>query len=71
MYIVIELQTSKDNKVAILVTSFDNINDAKSKYHTILSSAAISNIYKHAAVILDDNGSLIARECYIHSEKDD
>lgn len=64
MYIVIEIQTS--TTVATIVNSYDNINQAESKYHQILTAAAISDVPKHGAVLLNDEGQMINHECYIH-----
>lgn len=64
MYIVIEIQTS--TTVATIVNSYDNINQAESKYHQILTAAAISDVPKHGAVLLNDEGQRINSECYIH-----
>ena len=66
MFIVIEIQATNEEKVATLVFSYTNLNDAYSKYHTILSAAAISTVWKHSAVVLDDSGALLKRESYIH-----
>lgn len=64
MYIVIEIQTS--TTVATIVNSYDNINQAESKYHQILTAAAISDVPKHGAVLLNDEGQMINHECYVH-----
>ena len=65
-YIVIELQTASDGTVANLVTAHDTKNAAEAKYHQILSSAAISNVPIHAAVIIDSCGSFVESRCYEH-----
>ena len=64
MYIVIEIQTT--STVATLVNSYDNINQAESKYHQILTAAALSDIPKHGAVLLNDDGQMLKSECYEH-----
>ena len=65
-YIVIELQTAQDGTVANIVTSHDTRNAAESKYHQVLSAAAISQVSKHAAVLMGSDGGFIAAECYEH-----
>lgn len=65
MFIVIEIQTTEDN-VATLVNSFADRPQAESKYHQILSAAAVSNVLKHGAVMLTDEGERLKNECYIH-----
>lgn len=67
MYIVMEIQTS--NTVATIVNSYDNRNTAEQKYHMILSSAAVSQVPKHGAVMLTDEGVRLKGECYIHEEE--
>ena len=64
-YLVIELQTT-ENSVANIVTTHDTINQAESKFHQILTSAAVSAVPVHSAVILTDEGHLMKHECYKH-----
>lgn len=64
MYIVIEIQTS--NTVATLVNSYEDRNQAESKYHQILTAAALSSVPKHSAVLMNDEGQTIKDETYIH-----
>lgn len=68
-FLVIEIQKGKDGKIANLVTAHDRINDAQAKYHTILAAAAKSGLPSHAAVILEENGSEIAHECYVNEKE--
>lgn len=67
-YIVIELQTAKDGKVANIVTSHDTENAAWSKYHQVLSSAATSAIPRHAAALLQSDGTLVESRSFDHTE---
>ena len=64
MYIVIEIQTSAT--VATLVNSYEDRNQAESKYHQILTAAALSSVPKHSAVLMNDEGQTIKSETYIH-----
>lgn len=66
MFIVIEIQTS--TQVATIVTSHSNRNEAEQKYHQILSAAAVSQVPKHGAVMLTDEGVRLKGECYIHEQ---
>lgn len=66
MYIVVELQTQPDGTCANLVFSFEREDEARSKFHQILSYAAVSNLPMHSAVILTNEGVAIAHECYTH-----
>lgn len=64
MYIVIEIQTS--NTVATLVNSYEDRNQAESKYHQILTAAALSSVPKHSAVLMNEIGQTIKNETYTH-----
>ena len=64
-YLVIELQTT-ENSVANIVTTHDTINQAESKFHQILTAAAVSAVPAHSAVILTDEGHMLKQECYKH-----
>lgn len=65
-YIVIELQTLSGGGVANIVTAHDSINEAQSKYHAVLASAAISTIPVHAAVLLDNHGMVLETYAFEH-----
>lgn len=65
MYIVIELQTN-DGVTANIVNSYNNRNEAESKYHQILASASVSSVNVHSAVMLDERGNLEKSEYYLH-----
>lgn len=64
MYIVLEIQTT--STVVTLINAYEDRNQAESKYHQILSAAALSNVPKHSAVLMDDVGQTIKNETYIH-----
>lgn len=65
-YIVIEIQVNFDGTVGNLVTAHDSREQAESKYHAVLSAAAISAIMKHSAVIMDEEGAVLGSMCYRH-----
>ncbi|MCR5835958.1 MAG: hypothetical protein K6G88_05605 [Lachnospiraceae bacterium] len=65
-YLVIELQTNEEGQTSNIVTSYNDINQAESKYYTVLAAAAISNVKKHAAVLLDAEGGFIRSDGYEH-----
>ena len=67
MFLVMEIQ--KGSSVSNLVYSYETRNEAENKYHTILASAAVSNIPKHSAVLLTDEGEHIKHECFVHEEE--
>lgn len=68
MFIVLEVQANIDGTAGTIITTYDDTNkpEAESKYHTILSAAAISNVYNHSAFMLTDEGRLVRSECYHH-----
>ena len=68
MYIVMEIQTG--DSVATIVNSYADRNTAEQKYHSILSAAAVSEVPKHGAVMLTDEGTRLKNECYIHEQEE-
>lgn len=68
-YLVIELQTT-NGVTSHLAWSYDNIEQAESKYHAILSAAAISTIPIHAAAILNQEGNSLKSWYYMHEAAD-
>ena len=65
MFIVIELQGNGET-VANIVTTHATQAEAESKYHLVLSAAAISNVPVHAAVMLSEEGFPMLHQCYKH-----
>ena len=68
MYIVIELQTFSDGTIGNFVFTYEERNDAEAKMHAILASAAISELPRHATVLLDNNGARLDGKCYVHED---
>lgn len=68
MFIVLELQKNSDGTVGNIVYTFDTLNEADSKFHNILSYAAVSDVPIHSAVILSERGKLIKTDSYEHKE---
>ena len=66
-YLVIEIQTNQDGTIGNLVYSYADRSQAESKYHTILSSAAVSQLPVHAAALMTAEGQLLERKCYHHT----
>lgn len=69
MFIVIEIQSNQDGTVGNIINSYDNEQEAASHYHQILASGAISNVYKHSAFLLNDDGWCMKSECYKHENE--
>lgn len=70
MYIVMEIQKNND-QISTLVNTYDNINQAKNKYYTILAHAAVSQIDKHSASILNEKGLSLFNEGFVHKEEEE
>ena len=66
MYIILETQTNTDGSLGTLINQYEDRNAAESKYHQVLSSAAISELPHHCAFMLSDEGFVIKSECYTH-----
>lgn len=68
-YIVLEIQKTSDTEVATIVASFNDRNEAESRYHQVLAAASISSIKKHSAVLLMDDGTFMKSETFEHLER--
>ena len=68
MYFVLEIQINETG--SILPYAFENLADAEAKYHSILAVAAKSNVAKHSAVLMAENGITIKQESYFHIEEE-
>lgn len=64
MYIVVEIQTGKDGAVGTLINSYDDRRTAESRYHQILSAAAVSSLSVHAAMLMTERGKPLKYEFY-------
>lgn len=67
-YIVLEIQTNSDGNVGTLVTSYSDRDLAESKYHLVLSAAAVSQLPVHSCALVTDEGFLIESKAYKHQE---
>ena len=67
MYIVIELQKDAKGVVSNIVTSYENLAEAESKYYSILASAAVSKVPVHSAIIVSEEGFPVRNQCYKHN----
>lgn len=65
-YLVIEIQTNANGTVGNIVSSYDALNAAESKYHTVLAAAAISALPEHAAVLMTSRGQVLETKWYQH-----
>ena len=65
MFVVIEMQVFAED-VATLTYKFSDYSAALNKYHLILSSAAVSQVPVHSAIILDKFGRVVKSEYFNH-----
>ena len=66
-YIVMEMQTNNGVTAIVPPVAFTNRNEAESRFHSILASAAISNVEEHAVAMLTGDGRLVRpSEVYRH-----
>ena len=72
MYIILELQAN-DNWTTVVtpIQTAEEKNEAMSKYHGILFSAAISSVPCHTAMVIDERGQCLARETYVHLQNNE
>lgn len=66
MYIVMELQLNASGQLGNFVWTFDTLPQAESKYHLVLSTAAVSDIPIHSALIMDERGNVLMNTSYDH-----
>ena len=67
-YTVIEMQ---NGVVGANVWTYDTINAAEAKYHTVLSVAAVSAVEVHSAALLNESGLCVKHESYKHPAESD
>lgn len=71
-YYIIEIQKSHAGEYAHLIHwAYDADQDiarqkAESKYHEVLTAAAISDTALHSATLISDEGVPLRNECYRH-----
>ena len=66
-YVVIEVQVQQDGTVACLSTVHDTIEEARQKYHQVLSFAAVSQLAQHSCTLMNQMGAVEISECYEHA----
>ena len=69
MFVVVEVQSNEDRTVGVITTNYENEQEAAAKYHQILASGALSDVYKHSAFVLSDDGWCMKSECYKHEQE--
>lgn len=67
MYVILELQVINGNIYVVTpIQTAETQNEAMSKYHGILSSAAISSVPIHSAIVMNERAEYVAKETYEH-----
>lgn len=67
MYYIIELQSNEDGTSGITTFSNSDKNQALSKFHEILMYAAVSSVYIHTVLVINEEGRIIAKNSFRHS----
>ena len=65
LYFVVECQ-SNGSTGSTIVNTYQSREEAESKFHLILSAAAVSSVPKHGAVLFSDVMSEIMTKVYEH-----
>lgn len=65
MKAVIEIQKSGETATP-LVQLFENDALAKSRYHELLSIAAVSDVPEHSVILVSEEGNYMFHEKYTH-----
>ena len=68
MKAVIEIQKSGETATP-LVQLFTDDAQAKSRYHELLSIAAVSNVPEHSVILVSEEGNYMFHEKYEHGGK--
>ena len=66
MFIVMEIQVFADGNMSTPCYRYNDRYSAEAKYHSILSSASVSALPIHSAVMLTQEGYYIKSEHYEH-----
>ena len=64
--IIVEIQHSIDGTTAVLHEVVADHNTAEQTYHNKLAYAAVSTVYKHSVVMLNERGERVKGETYRH-----
>lgn len=65
-YLVLEIQTFDTGAISTPTYAYDDRLAAESKYHAILSSAAVSKLPSHTCVLMTSDGRFISFQNYEH-----
>ena len=66
-YFVLEIQKSSQGAVSTLTTAYDDLPHAEAGYYSLLAVCALSNLVKHGAMLITEDGEVIKSEMYNHN----
>lgn len=68
MYIVLELQKANktDEGAIAAVNTYENYNEAESRYYYILYFAAVSQLFLHGVYLFSEEGRMMMNRQYVH-----
>ena len=66
-YFVLEIQVAQDGTPATLITNHSSRDEALSKFHLILASAAVSQLRVHSAIVITEDGGTLRSESFRHA----
>lgn len=70
MIIIQEIQTNGSSTALTPAVTFSDKNQAESRYHSILASAAISEVQIHTVIMYDEHGNVLKRDYYEHGQEE-
>lgn len=65
-YLVMEIQKWDTGAIQTPTYSYDNLNSAEAKFHSILATAAVSTLPVHSCVLMNESGFTIRSQSYNH-----
>lgn len=69
VYIVLETQTSNGATAIVPPVTFDNRQQAESRWHAQAQLAAISSVEEHAVMLLTSTGQIVRNDVYLHPKE--
>ena len=70
MYIIQEIQTTNGSSALLPAITKQDRHEAESSWHSIMASAAISNIQVHTVLMYDEHGNIELRGYYEHNSEE-
>lgn len=68
MFYILEIQQYQDMSYGHIVHWADTLNQAESKFYTVLAAAAISELPTHSVALIDTDGNQRLRGSYKHEQ---